>query len=461
MTVINDTLSNAQHKHILIVDDEKDIRSLMQEIFLEEGYQVKTAATGVQARQAWRDQVPDVVFLDVWMPDCDGISLLKDMQQEHLLDHTTVIMMSGHGTIETAVEATRHGAYDFMEKPLSLAKIIVTAERALEHNRLKKENLRFKQAQPERILPIGHSKAMTELRETIERLTKYTMPVLLIGEAGVGKHFFAQALHQNSERQSYPLAHLSAEVFSEQLEYWMGRHDNQVTLGQIEHIKGGTLVISNVEMLSEQAQKIVSTLIFEQGYRRLNSDKLHPIDLRLVCSTQQDLAEFVTQGQFREDLYKRLNVMPIIIPPLRQHSEDISELVTHFMQGFLQQEGLQARHFSDEVINHLRQYSWPGNLRELKNLIQRLLILGSGPEVLIEEVKYSLTQSSQQYYNSAAVDTSRVLKEAKEQFEAAYLKQMLRETCGSMTEAARRSGIERTHLYRKLKTLGIDPKDPI
>jgi DNA-binding NtrC family response regulator len=180
----------------------------------------------------------------------------------------------------------------------------------------------------------------------------------------------------------------------------------------------------------------------------------------LICSTRENLELHVSAGRFREDLFKRLNVMPILIPALRQHSEDMEELVTFFMQSFIQQEGLQRRHFSEDALHALRQYSWPGNLRELKNLVQRLLILGHG-EVLADEVKHSLTQSSQQYYNAASIDTSMDLKTAKEQFEAAYLKQLLRETCGSVTETARRSGIERTHLYRKLKALEIDPKDPI
>ncbi|MDY0136122.1 MAG: sigma-54 dependent transcriptional regulator [Thiomicrospira sp.] len=446
---------------LLVVDDEKDIRSLMQEIFVEEGYRVKTAANGVQARQAWRDQVPDVIFLDVWMPDIDGISLIKEMVSEQLLEHTTVVMMSGHGTIETAIEATRHGAYDFLEKPLSLAKLIVTAERALQHNRLKHENQRLKQAQPGLVMPIGKSKAMRELRDTVERLGKYTMPILAIGEAGSGKQFFAQAIHQHSARANQPIVHLSAQMLSEQLSHWLGSvEEKSARVGQIEQIKGGTLVIANVEQLSAAGQNFLAEIIFEQGYRRLNSDKLHPLDLRLICSTRENLELHVSAGRFREDLFKRLNVMPILIPALRQHSEDMEELVTFFMQSFIQQEGLQRRHFSEDALHALRQYSWPGNLRELKNLVQRLLILGHG-EVLADEVKHSLTQSSQQYYNAASIDTSMDLKTAKEQFEAAYLKQLLRETCGSVTETARRSGIERTHLYRKLKALEIDPKDPI
>lgn len=447
---------------LLIVDDEKDIRNLMQEIFAEEGYQVLTAANGVQARNAWRDNVPDVIFLDIWMPDVDGLSLLKEMQAEKLLDHTTVVMMSGHGTIETAIEATRFGAYDFMEKPLSLAKLIVMAERALQHNRLEHENRRLKNKQPGLVMPVGKSKLMREQRSTIERLSKYTMPILLTGEAGSGKHFFASALHQVSPRKNAPTFNLHAKDFSEQLDQWLGTSETRNTMvGQIEQIKSGTLVLSNVDQLSEDAQSCLADLIFSQAYRRQGADKLYPIDIRLVCTTRIDLEQTVELGQFRDDVFKRLNVMPIVIPALRQHSEDIPELVSYFVDHFTQQEGLPNRIFSDSVLSLLRQYAWPGNLRELQNLVQRLLILGTSPEVTEEEVRHSLTQSSQQYYNSASIDTSMNLKSAKESFEAAYLKQLLRETSGSVSETARRSGIERTHLYRKLKALEIDPKDPI
>lgn len=447
---------------LLIVDDEKDIRNLMHEIFVEEGYQVNIAANGVQARNAWRDEVPDVIFLDIWMPDIDGLSLLKEMQAEQLLDHTTVVMMSGHGTIETAVEATRFGAYDFMEKPLSLAKLILMAERALEHNRLQHENRRLRHKLPGLVMPVGHSKIIREQRSTIERLAKYTMPILLIGEAGTGKHFFAQALHQSSTRKDFPLINLHAQAFSENLAAWLGcANEKHNTVGQIEEVKGGTVVLSNVEHLDQDGQACLADLIFHQGYRRLGSDKLYPIDLRLVCTTRLDLEQEVNKGHFREDLFKRLNVMPVLMPSLRQHSEDIPDLIQFFVEQSVESDGLQRRLFSDEVVQQLRQYAWPGNLRELQNLVQRLLILGEQPDVSVEEVQIGLSHSSQHYYNNSVIDTGVNLKTAKEQFEATYLKQLLRETSGSVSETARRSGIERTHLYRKLKALEIDPKDPI
>jgi DNA-binding NtrC family response regulator len=447
---------------LLIVDDEKDIRRLMEEIFVEEGYQVTLAGNGVQARQAWRDQVPDLIFLDIWMPDIDGLSLLKEMQAEKLLDHTSVIMMSGHGTIQTAVEATKYGAYDFMEKPLSLAKLILTAERALEHNRLQHENRQFKTAQPDLLMPIGNSKLMRQQRENIERLAKYTMPILLLGETGTGKEFFAQALHHISPRKQQPILKISADKLNQQLDNWLGSSaENNNRVGSIEQLKGGTLVISHIEKLSIASQACLADLIFHQAYQRQGATKLYPIDLRIVCSSQIDLESVVNEGRFREDVFKRLNVMPLIMPPLRQHAEDLPDLVQFFVDQFVQHEGLARRHFSQETLVQLKQYSWPGNLRELKNLVQRLLILGKSPDVSFEEVRIALTQTSHQFYNSVNMDTSIDLKTAKERFEAAYFKQLLRETSGNVSEAAKRSGVERTHLYRKLKALEIDPKDPI
>ncbi|WP_044413655.1 sigma-54-dependent transcriptional regulator [Thiomicrospira microaerophila] len=447
---------------LLIVDDEKDIRRLMQEIFAEEGYQVTLAANGVQARQAWRDRVPDLIFLDIWMPDIDGLSLLKEMQAEKLLEHTSVIMMSGHGTIQTAVEATRYGAYDFMEKPLSLAKLILMAERALEHNRLQHQNRQFKTAQPDLFMPIGNSKLMRQQRENIERLAKYTMPILLLGETGTGKEFFAQALHQISPRKHQPIVKVSADKLNQELADWLGYcENNKNCVGSIEQLKGGTLVISHIEKLNTDAQTCLADLIFHQGYRRQGGDKLHPIDLRIVCSSQTDLEQAVHEGHFREDVFKRLNVMPLVMPALRQHPEDLPDLVQFFVDQFVQHEGLTRRQFPQEALEQLKRYSWPGNLRELKNLVQRLLILGKTPDVSAEEISVTLTQTSYQFYTSANVDTTLDLKTAKERFESAYFKQLLHETAGNVSEAAKRAGVERTHLYRKLKTLEIDPKDPM
>jgi len=439
---------------LLIVDDEKDIRSLMKEIFVEEGYQVETAANGVQAKNAWRSFLPEVIFLDVWMPDIDGISLLKQMQEEGILENCKVIMMSGHGTIETAIEATRLGAYDFLEKPLSLAKLIVTAERAIEYNHLNQENRQLKQKQPEQFLPIGKSKAVIQLRETLDRLSKFTMPILVTGESGTGKHHFAQAIHKTSQRSK----HTVSEYYALDFNVLCQPDNSEQLIKALRDVHQGTLVISNIEQLSEEAQTMLSNIVLKQCYQIDSADPVC-IDIRVIALTKIDLESAVSDLNFREDLYQRLKVMPMHIAALRQHTEDIPELIEYFVNHFVTHEGLEYRHFSVPAQNILRQHTWPGNLKELKNLIQRLLILGS-EEVNDTEAKELLMSTQTSHPLGAVADTNLSLKAAKEQFEASYLSQLLRETSGNVSETAKRSGVDRTNVYRKLKALGIDPKNP-
>lgn len=444
---------------ILIVDDEKDIRNLMQEIFDEEGFITSTAANGAQAKEAWRTQVPEVIFLDVWMPDIDGITLLKEMQTDPILEQTSIVMMSGHGTIETAIEATKLGAYDFLEKPLSLAKLIVIAERAMQHTRLNQENRQLKQTLPEQILPVGKSKLIMALRETIDRLAKYSMPILVTGETGSGKKHFAKALHKTSERKEAGLLVLYANDFNALAEK-ASEQDNQDLLTQLRAIDGGTLVLTNASQLSARSQLILANLLNKQCFDCQTINNTVQLDIRIIVLSKNSLEALTQSGEFRDDLLQRLQVMPIQIPALRQHSEDIPELIEYFINQLVSHDGLNYRHFSVSAQNILRQYSWPGNLRELENLIQKLLILGAG-DITDSEVKSALAQPAQTETSNSGIDTSINLKQAKDQFEKAYLSQLLRETGGNVSETAKRSGVDRTNLYRKLKTLDIDPKNPV
>jgi len=444
---------------ILIVDDEKDIRNLMQEIFDEEGYVTNTAANGTQAKEAWRTQAPDVIFLDVWMPDIDGITLLKEMRTDPTLEQTSIVMMSGHGTIETAIEATKLGAYDFLEKPLSLAKLLVIAERALEHTRLHQENRQLKQTLPEQILPIGKSKLIMALRETIDRLAKYSMPILVAGETGTGKKHFAKALHKTSDRKESGLLVLYAKDFNA-LAQKAQNESNQELLNQLRALDGGTLVLTNADILTDTSQLILANLLNKQCFKCQTIENPVMLDIRIIVLSKTGLEEINQKGAFRDDLYQRFQVMPIQIPALRQHSEDIPEIIEYFINHLVSHDGLNYRHFSVSAQNILRQYSWPGNLRELENLIQKLLILGSG-DITDSEVKSALIQPEQTDVSEAGVDTSINLKQAKDLFEKAYLSQLLRETGGNVSDTAKRSGVDRTNLYRKLKTLDIDPKNPV
>lgn len=433
---------------LLIIDDEKDIRTLMQEIFSEEGYEIHTAANGSQGLKVWQKELPDLVFLDVWMPDMDGVSLLKQMMAQPGTQQSQVIMMSGHGTIETAIESTRLGAYDFLEKPLSLAKLLVTAERALEHQQLHEENTQLKQKVPPQFLPIGRSKAMQTLRETISRVAKYRMPLYIYGESGVGKHHLAEAVHRSGDTQSHRIRFISAEDLN---------HHYQTSPDQVERtlrellnsLNHGTLVISYIEDLFPEYQKALENLLFAED---------SSLDVRLIALSHQPVEAFNQNPEIRPQFQKRLGIMPIHIPPLRTHTEDIPELIDYFVDYLVTQEGLHYRDFDLSAQNRMRQYAWPGNLREMQNVIQRLLILGNSETVTAAEVTPLLTPVNNNA-NLGTVDTSVPLKKGREQFERTYLLQLLRETSGNITETAKRSGMDRTNLYRKFKSLNIDPKN--
>ncbi len=450
---------------ILIIDDEKDIRNLMNEIFVEEGYQVSLAANGQQARESWQNSVPNIVFLDIWMPDVDGVSLLKEMVTAGLLQHSVVIMMSGHATIETAIEATKLGAYDFLEKPLSLKKLLIVAERARNHIQLSQENKHLKQKLPEQLLPIGKSKTSVELGETLTRLAKYSMPILLTGESGTGKHHFAETLHKLSNRKNNHLLEINCLDFDKQIPFLLGDQLNNSSpspsqVGELILTDGGSLILSNIEHLSEQGQNLIFHLLTQQSFFKLNSDKPIPLDIRVLALSKEGLDEKVTNGSFREDLAQKITIMPIHLPALRQHTEDVPDLVDYFIDYFMNHEGLAYREFPLAIKNILRQHSWKGNYRELKNLVQRLMIMGTD-RVQEHEIKQALEATTEKTQPQELIaDTSISLKQSKERFEAAYLGQLLRETGGNVSETAKRSGVERTNLYRKLKNLGIDPKNP-
>ncbi len=449
---------------ILIVDDEKDIRTLMEEIFTDEGYQVTTAANGQQAINAWNEQHPDIMFLDIWMPDIDGITLLKSMLEKQVIGNSCVIMMSGHGTIETAIKATKLGAYDFLEKPLSMAKLLLSAEKAMQHVQLHQENIQLKQKIPEQFLPIGSSKLIKQLIENIERLAKYTMPILITGENGTGKHRVAEAIYKLSEKQNKKLLKLNSTQFSAKKQQLLGGQikdgiKSQASRGEISLVNGGTIILNNFEKLNKDGQQFLAQLLQDSSYNRLGANTPTQINVRLIVISNLSISE-LEQTNFDKSILNRLKIMQVHVPSLRQHTEDLPELIDYFVDHFLTHEGLKYREFSMSAKNILRQYSWPGNFKELKNLIQRLLIIGQD-KIYADEIKTLLKSSQQNNQPSiASVDTSVNLKHAKELFEASYLRQLLTENGGNVSATAKKSGLERTNLYRKLKSLNIDPKNP-
>lgn len=450
--------------HILIVDDEPDIRSLVQDILTDEGYLVETAPGATQARAALRVRRPDLVLLDVWMPDTDGISLLREWSQEGR-PPMPVVMMSGHGTIETAVEATRLGAYDFIEKPISLAKLLLTVERALEASRLRQENEGLKRRLPEMPEPIGSSRAMLDLRAQIERAAQTDACVLMEGEPGTGKQVLARYLHERSPRRERPFIVVSggALLKPEAARDLFGVEENgELRHGLIEQAQGGTVYLDEIGALSSDLQSRLAAALAARQFSRVGGHASVPLEARVVSGTSKDLAREVADGRFQEALMYQLRVLPLKVTPLRERPEDIPDLVRFFAESFADRDQLPYRRFTVAAQNRMRQYSWPGNVRELSNLVQRLLILGQGDEVDLAEVDGALGPARAdrgRVDNALPIDLGLPLREAREQFEREYLIHQLKLAGGSVGKLAKAVGLERTHLYRKLRSLGVELKD--
>ena len=450
-------------RHILVVDDEPDIRSLVHDILEDEGYSVTTADGGEAARKARRTRRPDLILLDIWMEDVDGITLLREWSESGDLP-CPVVMMSGHGTVETAVEATRLGAYDFIEKPISLAKLLLTVERALESERLQRENLDLREHVQQVIEPVGRSAVMEELRMQARKIAQHSSWVLISGDAGSGKRTFARYIHEHSQRRDGPFVEIAVGSISQEnsATELFGQEDGEtVRYGRLEQANGGTLCIGDIADMDLQTQARLLSVFQTNSFMRLGGSEDVEVDLRIIATTQHNLEEEVAAGRFRDDLYYHLNVVPLHIPLLREHADDVHELLNYYIDHMVTHERLGYRHFTVAAQNRLRNYEWPGNIRELRNLVQRLLILGSGEEIEVAEVERAIsTQAVAVAASGPPMPYDLPLREAREQFEHNYLLHQLQEVGGSVGKLAKRVGMERTHLYRKLRALGIDHKKP-
>ena len=450
--------------YVLVVDDEPDIRQLLQEILEDEGYEVGVAEDGESARKTCRARRPDLVLLDIWMPDVDGITLLKEWSEDSA-PIMPVIMMSGHGTVETAVEATRLGAYDFIEKPLSLAKLLLTVEHALEADKLKRENIGLRRYAHAPSEPIGRSAVMQRLKEQVRRIAEHDSWVLVSGEPGSGVRVLARYLHASSTRRAGPFVEFNVGQLSAgdaAVQLFGSERDNKVHFGLLEQAQAGSLLLYDVADMDLDTQAKLLSALESGSFQRIGGIDPIPVNVRVIAATHRDLQELVAQGGFRQELYYRLNVVPLVMPPLREHREDVPDLLNYYVDVFVEHEQLPYRHFSVAAQNRLRNYSWPGNIRELENLVQRLLIIGSGPEVGIDDVEAALgapPPTAAPAGAGTAVDFNLPLREAREQFERSYLEYQLRLHGGSVNKVAKAVGLERTHLYRKLRALGIDPKN--
>lgn len=446
---------------ILVVDDEADIRGLLKEILSEEGYEVEVAADAAQARSARAAQVPDLVLLDIWMPDTDGITLLREWSATDGYD-CPVVMMSGHGTVETAVEATRLGAFDFVEKPLSLTKLLRTVERALDAGRRKRLSERGQGSSL--AVPIGKSRATQSLREQIQNAASSSSPVLLVGELGSGREAYARYLHSLSARAAKPFFMVVAASLSgdpkagEPAAALFGsERDGKVELGAFDQASGGTLFLSALEDLSCDAQRALVGAIEQSSYTRVGGRERLPLNVRWISSAQEGFESRAAPEPFRRDLIAHLNVITLRVPPLREYAEDVPDLLRFYVDRLVDDQHLPLRRFSVAAQNRLRNYPWPGNVGELKNLVQRVLILGQGEEIRLEEVERELAVKTSNDEPLVKQDLLALpLREAREQFERAYLQQQLLLCNGKVGQLAKRVGMERTHLYRKLRALGVD-----
>jgi two-component system nitrogen regulation response regulator NtrX len=460
--------------YILVIDDEPDIRRLIREILEEEGYAVAVAKDGATAREAVKVRAPQLVLLDIWMSDVDGITLLKEfIEVNHL--RCPVIMMSGHGTVEAAVEATRLGAQDFIEKPLSLAKLLVTVEKALKQAPPVVKAV-MPQHQPiEAVEIVGKSAVTQKLVKQLMDCAQHEVRVLLRGEVGVGKTHCARYIHTQSQRRNGPFMELRTAALpantQRSLEILLGKYsDNSAGDGQIaephagliEQAAEGSLYIDDVAELSAELQAALYGALTSPWLYRSQGGENMAVTARFITASRYDLEQEVRAGRFREDLYHALNEYPVFIPPLREHSEDVTELIQYYVRLFSDSKGLPYRSFSLAAQNRLRNYRWPGNVLELENFIHRLLIQSDEPSIELADIE-NLFSDAEKASQSEAIHTimpefEMPLRQAREQFEKAYLQYHLNQSDGSVGKVAKLAGMERTHLYRKLRALGIDTK---
>jgi DNA-binding NtrC family response regulator len=446
--------------NILVVDDEAEIRNLIQEILSEEGYDVATAANAAQARQALEQRSPELVLLDIWMPDTDGISLLREWQQERRIT-CPVVILSGHGTVETAVEATRLGAADFVEKPLSLNKLLRTVDKALRGARPGGRAAGDRVMLPPIFAALGRSRRILELRKQAEQLAPHAAPVLIIGEPGTGRGSLARFIHDASPRRDQPFVSVAGAslVAANAASLILGADTSSGARepGCIESAANGTLFVSGLEEASQEAQALLSSVLETGSFTPLGRARPVPATTRFMASVRPSSLARSAAGGLWPDLPERCGVLRIEVPTVRAYAEDISELLRYTVEDLADRERLPFRRFGFAAQNRLRHYPWPGNLREVSGLVRRLLVAGGPEEIGLAEVEKELQPAAGIEEPLVKQDLLALpLREAREQFERAYLTEQLALCGGKVGQLAKRVGMERTHLYRKLRSLGVE-----
>ncbi len=445
----------------LIVDDEDNIRKTLADVFEDEGWQTVTAENGKLGLQLFSKKQPDLVLLDVWMPGMDGIETLQRMR--HLSPKTPIVIMSGHGTIETAVRATKLGAFDYLEKPLSLDKIFPLMEHAQQIRSQMDEKSR-QSSVPEMI---GNSPPISQIKRQINMVAPRNAWILITGENGTGKEVVARHIHEKSSRASKPFVAVNCAAIPEELieselfGHAKGAFTNAIAnkKGRFELAHQGTLFLDEIGDMSLRTQAKILRILQEQVFERVGSTDTIAVDVRVVAATNKDLKEQIKTGQFREDLYYRLNVVPFHLPPLRERGDDIFELAQYFLIRMASELGEKQRILSPEAQKIMREYPWPGNIRELKNLLERVCIM-SDSEIVDAGFLGDLLDGSEKAGDTMSQEflAASTLKQAKTDFERAYILGKLEENLWNITKTADAIGLERSNLHRKMKLYGIEPK---
>ena len=449
---------------ILIVDDEPGIRQSLAGVLEDEGFQPRSVESGEACLEALGRENFDLVLLDIWLPGMDGLTTLERIEEIPHVDRPAVVVISGHGNIETAVRATKLGAFDFLEKPLTIDKVIVVVKNALQQKRLSQELANLREDSHSTTTIIGESVPMKALRQQLSLMAGTNGRVLVFGESGTGKELVAQAIHNLSARAeaqfvevncaAIPEELIESELFGHRKGSFTGATEDKT--GKFQKADGGTLFLDEVGDMSLKTQAKVLRALEEQRFEPVGANHTIQVDVRVVAATNKNLQVEIERGNFREDLFYRLNVVPFYVPPLRDRIEDVPLLAEHFLNEFTHSYGRKRKELTPEALQVLREYHWPGNVRELKNLMERIVIMN--PQVRIDArhlpplaVRKPAVERAPDHYAS--------LHDYREAAERDYISRKLEEAGGNMTRAAELLGLERSNLYRKMKTLGIAPKD--
>ena len=450
-------------KTILIVDDEESICQSLDGVLSDDGHEVLTAASGEEALKIVEDELPSLILLDIWLPGLDGVEILKAIKAKH--PQIRVVMMSGHGTIETAVKATKLGAFDFIEKPLSLDKVLLIVRHALDMASLEEENILLKQKVAHKYELTGQSEPIMELKETIDLVAPTNAWILIMGENGTGKELVARSIHKQSKRAHKPFIEVNCAAIPEELiESELFGHEKGAFTGATEKKRGkfdlaheGTLFLDEVADMSLKAQAKILRILQEKKYERVGGTSVIATDVRVLAATNKDLEKEMEAGRFRQDLFYRLNVIPLRVPPLRERKEDIPLLVKCFLKDFALKEGEVEKTITNDALAMLIKHDWPGNVRELKNIAERLVIMTAGNIIDENDIPPFVKEDeiSEPDTSGAALDSYRSAKAA---FERQYIARKLKEYDGNISRTAEAIGLERSNLHRKIKAYGLDVK---